>query len=120
MSRKIAAEKLSSLEPKRICLIKPSALGDVVQTLPLLPVLKECYPDATISWVINKNFADLLTGHPLIDELLIFDRRGSWSSWWELLKSLRARKFDLVFDLQGLFRTGVMTAATRAPIRVGL
>lgn len=120
MFRRYSAESLRSLTPQRICVIKPSALGDVVQTLPLLPVLKDCYPDAEISWVINKGFANLLEGHPLLAELLIFDRRGTWASWGRLLRQLHARKFDLVFDLQGLLRTGVMTTATRAPIRVGL
>ena len=88
MSRQ-TAETLKSLSPRRICIIKPSALGDVVQTLPLLQVLKQCYPEAEISWVINKGFANLLEGHPLIDQLLIFDRRGSWASWGGLLKQLR-------------------------------
>ena len=116
----LPAESLRTLNPRRICLIKPSALGDVVQTIPLLPILKQCYPNAEISWVINKGFANLLEGHPLIDELLIFDRRGSWRSWGRLLKQLRSRKFDLVIDLQGLLRTGVMTLATGAKTRVGL
>ncbi|MBD3672108.1 MAG: glycosyltransferase family 9 protein [Planctomycetaceae bacterium] len=117
---RIPAESLKSLKPRRICLIKPSALGDVVQSVPLLPVLKQCYPDAEISWVINKSFANLLQDHPLIDELLIFDRHGSWRSWGRLLKQLRSRQFDLVIDLQGLLRTGVMTLATGAKTRVGL
>jgi len=119
MSRQ-TAETLKSLNPRCICIIKPSALGDVVQTLPLLPVLKQCYPEAEISWVINKGFANLLEGHPLIDQLLIFDRRGSWASWGGLLKQLRSHRFDLVIDLQGLLRTGVMTLATGAKTRVGL
>ena len=76
MSRN-SAESLKSLSPRRICIIKPSALGDIVQTLPLLSVLKDCYPEAEISWVINKGFANLLEDHPLIDKLMIFDRRGT-------------------------------------------
>lgn len=119
MSR-IPAESLKTLSPRRICLIKPSALGDVVQTVPLLPVLKQCFPDAHISWVINQGFANLLEDHPMIDELLIFDRRGTWGSWGRLLQQLRSRKFDLAIDLQGLLRTGVMTLATGAKVRVGL
>ena len=119
MSRN-STESLKSLSPRRICIIKPSALGDIVQTLPLLPILKDCYPDAEISWVINKGFANLLEDHPLIDNLLIFDRRGTWSSWGRLLKQLRASQFDLVIDLQGLLRTGIMTLATGAKTRIGL
>ena len=119
MSRN-SAESLKSLSPRRICIIKPSALGDIVQTLPLLSVLKDCYPEAEISWVINKGFANLLEDHPLIDKLMIFDRRGTWASWGGLLKQLRSHRVDLVLDLQGLLRTGVMTLATGAKTRIGL
>ncbi len=120
MFRRMRVEDLRSLAPRRICLIKPSALGDVVQTLPLLPVLKRAYPQASISWVINRGFSELLNDHPLIDEVLPFDRRGGLTALWTLLRELRRRRFDLVFDLQGLLRSGLMTRATGARTRVGL
>lgn len=112
--------RLDKLDVRRICVIKPSALGDVVQSLPLLPVLRERFPQAKISWVINHEFADLLEGHPHLHELLHFHRRGGPGRYLQLLQDLRQRQFDVVFDLQGLMRSGVMTAATRAPLRVGL
>lgn len=120
MFRRICPSRLAQQTPERICIIKPSALGDVVQTLPLLPVLKARYPRSTITWVVNRELADLVTLHPCLDEVLLFDRRGGWREWTRLLSELESRRFDLVFDLQGLFRTGAMTLATRAPIRVGL
>lgn len=120
MFRRFSSSDLVQLKPQRICLIKPSALGDVAQTIPLLPVLKQRYPDATISWVINRELRDLVEGHPDLGEAIPFERRGGWKSWVSLLGTLRQRKFDLVFDLQGLLRTGVMTAATGAAVRVGL
>ena len=111
---------LQSIDPRRICLIKPSAFGDVVQTLPLLPVLKERFPQATLSWVIRSELQDLLSGHPHLDEVIPYQRNGSWRESRRFLRELAARKFDLVFDLQGLLRTAVMTWATRAPLRIGL
>lgn len=120
MFRRFPAADLSRLTPQRICLIKPSALGDVVQTLPLLPVLNRRYPEAKISWVVNRELRDLVDGHPNLHESIPFDRRGGWSAWITLLSTLRQRRFDLTIDLQGLLRTGVMTAATGAAVRVGL
>ena len=111
---------LRSIDARRICLIKPSAFGDVVQTLPLLPVLKERFPNAQISWVINSGLRELLEDHPQIDDLISYRRHGTWKDSMRLLRELRQRQFDLVFDLQGLLRTGIMTFATRAKIRVGL
>lgn len=120
MFRRICPTQLASKSPERICVIKPSALGDVVQSLSLLPVLKARFPGASITWVINRELSDLVSGHPCVSEVLPFDRRGGWREWSRLLTELRSRRFDMVFDLQGLLRTGVMTLATRAPIRVGL
>lgn len=116
----VLADKLARLDVRRICLIKPSAFGDVVQTLPLLSVLRRRFPAAKISWVINRELRDLLTGHPDLHEIIPFERRGGWRAWWTLLSTLRSRRFDLVFDMQGLLRTGVMTAASGAILRVGL
>tara|TARA_R110002095_G_scaffold124862_3_gene108396 strand:- start:15 stop:1118 length:1104 start_codon:yes stop_codon:yes gene_type:complete len=120
MSLQYPLSRLNQIDAKRICIIKPSALGDVVQTLPLLPVLRERFPDARISWVIRDSFANLLEGHPDLDEIIPFSRRSSVRYWWSFLKELKQRQFDLVLDLQGLLRTGVMTAATRAPLRIGI
>lgn len=114
------ARALDATDVRRICVVKPSALGDIVQTLPLVPVLKQRFPDASLSWVVNRSFADLLADLPGLDEVHLFDRRGPWQGWWRLLRTLRSRRFDLVFDLQGLLRTATMTWATGAPVRIGL
>ena len=111
---------LATISADRICVVKPSALGDVVQSLPLLPVLRQRFPGAEIAWVINQELADLLDGHRDIDRLIRFSRKGPFASWRRTLGELRAGAFDLVLDLQGLLRTGIMTALTRAPMRVGL
>jgi len=120
MFRSLGSDDLLHQTPRRICVIKPSALGDVVQTLPLLPVLKSRFSSASIAWVINRELKDLVEGHPQIDEVIPFDRRGSWRDWIRLFSDLRSRQFDMVFDLQGLFRSAVMTLATGASVRVGL
>lgn len=120
MPNRIPSTRLVEFDARRICLIKPSALGDVVQTLPLLGMLRARFPTATISWVVQRDFADLLTGHPDLTEIIPFHRDGGWRAFMRLLKLLRDRRFDLVFDVQGLSRSGIMTFATRAAVRVGL
>jgi lipopolysaccharide heptosyltransferase I len=112
---------------RRIALLKPSALGDVVHGLPVLTALRRRYPQAHITWVVNRSYEPLLCGHRDLDATLAFDRRaahrGPWAAartWTHFLGELRRGQFDLVVDLQGLFRTGVMAAVTGAPRRVGL
>lgn len=112
--------QLLQINAERICIVKPSALGDVVQTMPLLGALRRRFPSAHISWVINHELGDLLAGHADLDEVISFERRGSLATTAQLLWELHRRRFDLVFDLQGLLRTALMTWATGAPLRFGL
>src|SRR5580765_1936356 len=107
--------------PQRILLIKPSAIGDVVHTLPILGLLRKRWPEAHISWLLTPACAGLLEGHPLLSEVIVFERKqfGRWwrsPAWsWRLLsfaRGLRKQKFDLVIDLQGLFRSGILTWLT--------
>ena len=117
MPFRIPVSQLHDLDTRRICLIKPSALGDVVQTMPLLGMLRQRFPAATVSWVIRRDLADLLAGHADLTEIIPFHRKGSWREWRQLLTTLGNRRFDLVFDLQAI-STAVMTFATL--LRVGL
>lgn len=120
MFNPVTVEHLPDLAAQRVCLIKPSAFGDVVQTLPVLHALRRRFPHAHLAWVVNRNLIELLSGHPDLDEIIAFDRRGTWRNWRRFAWSLRRRRFDVVFDLQGLLRTGVMSVATGASVRVGL
>lgn len=114
------------MSPFAIALIKPSALGDIVHALPVLSALRRLYPQAHLSWVVNRTYVDLLAGHPYLDEIIPFDRGASrrgigamCRAIYRICRQLRARRFDLVLDLQGLLRSGLMTWATRAPRRMG-
>lgn len=113
-------QRLANLDVRRICVIKPSALGDVVQALPVLPLLRHRFPHSHIAWVINRELSELVSDHSCLDETIPFDRRGSLAENVRLLRQLRQSKFDFVLDLQGLLRTGIMCLATGAPLRVGL
>jgi ADP-heptose:LPS heptosyltransferase len=109
----------------KILLIKPSALGDIVQALPVLTGLKRRWPAARIDWVVNDSLREILEGHPCLNKLWLYPRRR-WTSparlpeMWRWAQALRAERYDLVLDLQGLMRSGLMTLATGAPRRIGL
>ena len=112
---------------RRIAIIKPSALGDIVHSLPVLSALRRRYPDAHITWVVNKAYEPLLRGHPELDDTLAFDRAAvrkglvtAALAYGAFLPLVRQQKFDLVVDLQGLLRSGLMTMASGAARRVGL
>jgi len=117
---------LDSLQPRRIALIKPSALGDIINTLPVLTSLRRRFPQAHITWVVNRSYESLLQSHPDLNATLAFNRFAfrdgvfsALSAYASFAHELRRQRFDLVLDLQGLLRTGLMTLATNAPYRIG-
>jgi heptosyltransferase-1 len=114
---------------KNILITKPSALGDIVLALPALTALRKNFPDAKITWLVRPEFAPLLENHPHLDEIILFDRKLLSKAWFHpkgfdalisLIRRLRENKFDAVFDLQGLFRTAIMTWATGCKKRFGM
>jgi len=102
---------------KRILIIKPSSLGDIVHALPALAEIRKKNPTAFISWMVKKEWAPMLRGHPMLDEVL--EVNFTVSSLFSVVRVLRDRCFDLVFDLQGLLRTGLLSWVSGAPIRIG-
>jgi len=112
----------------RILLVKPSALGDVIHTLPLLKALRSRFPEARISWVVKEEFSNLLEGNPYLEQTFPFDGKG-WKepanagrivlNFARLIRKIRQEQFDLVLDLQGLFRSGLVTYLSGAACRAG-
>lgn len=119
---------MSIKTPSKILIVKPSSLGDIVHSLPVLNALKGCYPGATIHWVVAKGLEGLLEDHPMIDKIWIINK-DDWKKIDKvkttahelktLFRKLKAERYDLVIDLQGLLRSGIITASTRAPMRIG-
>lgn len=113
-------------DARRIALLKPSALGDIVHALPVLTALRARFPAARITWVVNTAYEPLIASHPDLTDTLAFDRGAFRKGVWRSLRyaasfaaELRRRQFDLVIDLQGLLRTGLMCLASGSPVRVG-
>ena len=106
-----------------ILIIKLSAIGDVIHALPVAGALKQRFPQARISWIVEKPAYDLLTNNPHIDEIIIFDKpqfksfAGLWKNAPAFVSDLRSRRFELALDLQGLFKSGALGLLSGAPQR---
>jgi heptosyltransferase-1 len=115
-----------------ILIVKLSALGDVVQALPVVRALKTAFPQARIHWLAEETAAPIVRLHPGVDRVLVSSRR-KWGRDWRypfqwlemfreiggLTRQLRGPRFDLILDLQGLFKSGVWTRIARASLKVG-
>lgn len=120
-------------QKSHILIIKLSAIGDVVHSLPLLEVLRERFPLARIDWLVEEDASGIVEGHPCIDELLIFPRK----SWLKRLtrkgefisvgkeavgfvRGLKSRRYGIVIDLQGLLKSGILTFLARGKRKIAL
>ena len=96
-----------SKAPEKILIIKPSAWGDIVHTLPFLAAVKKCFPKSEIHWVVAKGLHTFLIDHPLIHKLWIMDKNG-WKKTDRIAKSLseinafrkglKAENFDISIE----------------------
>lgn len=116
----------------KILLIKLSAIGDVVQTLPALEAIKKLYPAGDITWIVEEAAAGILEGHPLIDRVLVSRRKAltgmlkhprtfmrGLGGIIRFFHELRATRYDIAVDFQGLFKSGILIGLARAKRKIG-
>ena len=103
----------------RVCIVMMSAVGDAVHVLPLLHALKRAHPGVHVTWVLQPGPAMLVRGHPLVDEILLFERARGLAAYTDIRRTLAVRTFDLVINLQVYLKAGIITAMTRAPVKLG-
>ena len=115
------------MEYKNILLIKMSSLGDILHTLPFAAALRKRYPHARITWLVHPQFAGFVPDPPVIDEVLYFDKvkfnkmglGEKLKYFYEMRDLLHSKHFDLVIDMQGLFKSAVLAAISGCSNRIG-
>ena len=102
---------------RRMLFIKPSSLGDIVHALPTLAALRQHCPQAHITWLVKRQWAALLERVEGLDR--VWAVGPGIAGWLSEVPRLRAERFDLAVDLQGLFRSAAMARLAGCPARVG-
>lgn len=103
----------------RILIVKLSSFGDILHALSLVDALRAGLPDATIDWVVRADLAALVEGHPGLDRVHKLGRK-SFAEGLRMGRELRGQRYDIAFDIQGLFYSGWITWLSGAPRRIGL
>lgn len=115
----------------KILIVKLSAIGDVIHTLPALNAIRRKYPHAHLTWLVEEAAADLIKGHPALDRVLV-SRRKHWlkglggPAWREnvraikeFIRRLRDSEYDIVLDFQALFKSGLMVGLVHGKRKIG-
>ncbi len=114
-----------------ILIVKLSAIGDVIHTLPALNALRRHYPEARITWIVEEAASSLVIGHKALDRVLV-SRRKQWISELSgpgrpaalreirrFLRDLRDTRYDMAIDFQALLKSGMLIALCRADRKIG-
>jgi heptosyltransferase-2 len=105
-----------------VLILQTSFLGDTVLTLPLLCELRRRFPVRRLTLLCLPAAGELLRGHPAIDELLIYDKRGldrGWRGLWRVVRQLKARRFTIALTPHKSLRSAAVLALAGIPFRVG-
>ncbi|WP_018954098.1 glycosyltransferase family 9 protein [Thioalkalivibrio sulfidiphilus] len=121
-----------SVKGSTVLIIRLSAIGDVVMASPLLKAIRCTWPNVHITWLVEPQAMPLLIDNDEIDRIVVWPK-GNWKKlfrtlrWWRLIREirdflveLRAERYDLALDLQGLFKSGIWAWLSGARERVGL
>ena len=117
----MASQSPDARTSPRILIVRLSAIGDVIHGMPIACALRERFPRAYLGWVVEERAAELLQGHEALDELIVLPR--GWLRRprlvWQLRRRLRAARFDLVLEAQGLTKAAVAAWLSGAKRRIG-
>ncbi|MDZ4732378.1 MAG: lipopolysaccharide heptosyltransferase II [Nitrospirota bacterium] len=102
---------------RHILFIKPSSLGDIVHAMPAFSAIRRAYPKARLTWLVKRAWQGLVARIDGVDR--VWPVESTLNGWLSQVPLLRAEHFDLVVDLQGLFRSAAIGWLSGSPLLVG-
>jgi lipopolysaccharide heptosyltransferase II len=109
----------TSHQIKKILVVRTDRLGDVILTLPMLPALRACYPDAYIAMLLNRYTGQIVEGNPFVNELLWYDDGGELIPFQPMLRLIREKQFEAAFIVHPTLRLAVLMFLAGIPLRIG-
>ena len=111
---------------KNVLIVKLSAIGDVIHALPVSYAIKETFPAAKITWVVEPPAYDLVKMNPCVDRIILFRKKdfrtlkGFAKMFFPFRRELQSESYDAVLDLQGLFKSAAIAFFAKANIKLGI
>src|SRR5574343_242593 len=105
---------------RKILVIQTAFIGDVVLATALVEKLHQFYPEAAIDFLVRKGNEGLLQEHPFLRRIIIWNKQQQkFRHLWKLIGEIRREKYDAVINVQRFAATGILTALSGAPVRIG-
>src|ERR1700688_4956439 len=107
-----------SKNDERFLVVRLTALGDILHTVPAVAALRTAHASARIDWIVERKWAPILEGSPAINEVIPFDRRSVLGAL-TCVQLLRRNLYTCAIDFQGLYKSSVIAMLSGAPRRIG-
>jgi len=105
----------------KILIIRRSALGDTIHTLPLAKALRDIYPDAQLDWIVEDKAAQFVVNNPLLDNVYVIHKKsGGIKEFCGLISEIRHQKYDIVIDTQQLLKSAAIMGLSGGKRRITL
>ncbi len=105
--------------PRSFLIIQTAFIGDVILATALIEKLHSFYPDSAIDFLVRKGNEGLLTGHPNLREVIVFDKKRKYKNLFIIIKKIRVAKYDVLLNVQRYATTGLISALSNAKQRIG-
>ncbi len=103
---------------RKILIIRLSAIGDTIHTLPLAYSLRQSFPDTVIDWVVEDKAAGFIVNNPLLNRVYVIDKKNKLKSYFEIIKKIRKEHYDIVIDVQQLLKSAVIMGFSNAKRKI--
>ncbi|MGB2845417.1 MAG: glycosyltransferase family 9 protein, partial [Candidatus Aminicenantaceae bacterium] len=115
----IGQQRIDPSKIKKILLIRLRRIGDVIMTTPAVSALREGFPDAFISYIVEKPYKELVEGNPGLDKIFVLEKKQSKRDFFKLIRQVRKEKYDVVLDFHCGPRASLITLFSKAKLKVG-
>jgi len=109
--------RISMENPHNILIIRFSSIGDVLLATPLIRILREKFPNASIDFIVRREYAELLQHNPYLSHLIVFDSSEGFKSLRKLKNELKHASYDIVLDIHNSIRSRYLRKCLRFPVR---
>ncbi len=107
------------MTPSKILIVRLRRIGDVVMTTPTLTLLKEHFPKARLTYLVEGPYRRLVEGHPALDRVIAIPPQQRFKDFVRLVREVRKERYDVLLDLHGGPRASWITFWSRAKIKAG-
>ena len=111
---------MKDLNNKKILIIRLSALGDTIHTLPLLSAIKKQYPNAIVDWIVQQKASKFILNNPLINKVYVLPNKPKHKEFWQIISEIQKENYDIVIDTQQLLKSGIILHFSKGKRKITL